>query len=308
MRKIFRQKRNGMISLAEVIAVLVIASRVVVSVIQIYNRASSVADSLNRFIEKDDVAKSVLQRIAEDIDKLATSGSDAILKLENKFESGFIITRLSIENRIYDKDNKATTFEKVTWQSSYDDVTGGLVLYRAHSGQAVEDKILAEYGDDTMAWKDRELFVPVCSGMSFFKIDVPKNNLPDSNMPSNNMPKKNTFDSNMADSNMLGNLALTNDMIEGDDKWDQATLPASLRLIVSFGPVVKLATGGFEVEEQDKVYRTVAIDRTRKIKYQFVQKEFNLPDGNDLDDANDVNDVSDINDVNVPKDTAGRNR
>lgn len=294
MKTIFGQKRNGMVSLAEVIAVLVIASLMVVSVIQVYNRTSSAADSVSRFIERDDIAKSVLQRIAEDIDRLAISGSDAVLKLENKFESGFIITRLSIENVIYDKDNKPMTFEKVTWQSRYDEEVGGLVLYRAHSGQAVEDKVLAEYGaDDTTAWKDRELFVPVCSGISFFKIDVPKNSMPENYT---------------ADSNMMGNLTLGNDMIEVDDKWDQASLPVSLRLVISFGPVIKLATGGFDVEEQDKIYRTVAIDRTRKMKYQFVRRDFNLADANELMDSNDVNDISDmndINDVNIPIDLPG---
>lgn len=282
VKSLLIRKRRGTISLAEIVAALIIASLIMIATLRIYTRANATAESINRFVEQDDVVRNLLQRIAQDIDEMATPGTDAILTLENKFSDGFNICRLSIESRIFDKDNKPRTFEKVVWQSYYDADANGLTLYRAYSGMNAEDKVLAEYETEINKWEGRELFVPVQSGLSYFKIDIPK-------------PKAAT---GLA-AEIMRDMPKSQAEIDVDDKWtSEEELPKSLRLCGAFGDVFELPTGGFGVEEEDKIYRTVAIDRTRKITYKFVKKEFNLPDVNDFYDANDFEDINDVNDVN----------
>lgn len=284
LKKILKRKRYGFTSLAEVIAALVIASMLAVIVINIYARVNNSANSLERFLEKDDKANSVLQRIAEDIDNLATPGTDAILTLENKFSNGFNICRLSITSRIYDKSGDPQVFERVVWQSSYDEFADSITIYRSHSGMTLEDKVLADFETMLDAWQGRELFVPVVSGVSFFKIDVPKY-------------ETTQFTGLEVESEEI---AYPED-IEAVDVWnDEAKLPQAVRLSISFGEVVELPTGGFDVYPEDKIWRTVAIDRVRKIQYRFFKVDYDLDDINDVNDFNDMDDFNDVDfdDVN----------
>jgi len=222
-------------SLAEVITALMIGAMVLVAVLGIYGRAERSAAAVIRKLDSSRLPSEVMQRIAEDLDEIISTGSDTKITIENKFENGFPTARLTITRTIYDSRNREQTFEKIIWQSNYDFESGvdGLVLYRSHSGLALEDKLLDKNKDD---W-ERELFVPICAGVTFFRIRVP-----------------------------WGEVFL--------DKWTGSSLPPGIEVTISSAEPFKKVDGTLEVLDEEKIIRTIAIDRTRKIRFIIKKKEF----------------------------------
>lgn len=233
MEKFFNKSKNMLgFSLAEVLVALTIGAMVLVSVITIYNRAENSAAAVKRELDSSRLASEVLQRIAEDIDKIVSLGGDTKITINNKFEKGFSTAQLMILKTIYDSENEQQIFEKVVWQTNYDNDANSLILYRSHSGIAMEDKLLDENKED---W-ERELFVPVCTGVTFFKIQVPTNE----------------------------------DFVE---KWTAASLPNGIVATISFVEPFKTLSGTLDVPEEEKISRSIAVDRNRKIRFTFTKKE-----------------------------------
>ena len=225
-------KRNRAFSLAEVVAALTIGTMVLVAVLGIYDRAERSAAAITRKLDGSGLPCEVLQRIAEDLDRTTTAGPDTKITIENKFDKGFPTARLTIKKTIYNGKNKKQPFETIVWQTNIDNDANGLVLYRSHSGMALEDKLLDEQKE---SW-EQELFVPICTGITFFKIQVPKG--------------------------------------EGfQDNWTSSSLPLGIVVTISFAEPFKTLTGTLDVPDAEKITRTIAIDRTRKIKFVFVKKE-----------------------------------
>lgn len=229
-------------SLAEVLAALTIGAMVTVAVLGIYRRAENSAATVIRRLDSSRLPGEVLQRIAEDLDNIISSGSDAKITVENKFEnvaSTMLIpaAKLTITRTIRDSRDREQIFEEIIWQSSYDfdSATNGLILYRSFSGLNLEDKVLEKNKDDF----ERELFVPICSGITFFKISV------------------------LAGKNPL-------------EKWNGSP-PPGIVVTISFAEPYKRADGTFDVLDEEKFTRTIAIDRTRKIRFDASTSEF----GND---------------------------
>lgn len=229
-------------SLAEVLAALTIGAMVTVAVLGIYRRAENSAATVIRRLDSSRLPGEVLQRIAEDLDNIISSGSDAKITVENKFEnvaSTMLIpaAKLTITRTIRDSRDREQIFEEIIWQSSYDfdSATNGLILYRSFSGLNLEDKVLEKNKDDF----ERELFVPICSGITFFKISV------------------------LAGKNPL-------------EKWNGSP-PPGIVVTISFAEPYKRADGTFDVLDEEKFTRTIAIDRTRKIRFDTSTSEF----GND---------------------------
>jgi hypothetical protein len=219
-------------SLAEVLAALTIGAMVLVSVLGIYSRAERSAAAITRRLDSSRVPCEVLQRIAEDLDRIIASGSDTKVTVENKFDNLYPTARLTFLKTIYDRRNRKQTFERIVWQTNYDYDANSLVLYRSHSGIALEDKLLDEQKED---W-ERELFVPICPGVTFFKIEVP-----------------------------VGE--------DFQDKWTSSSLPPGIVVTISFAQPFKTLAGTLDVPDVEKITRTIALDRTRKIKFIFVKKE-----------------------------------
>lgn len=229
-------------SLAEVLAALTIGAMVTVAVLGIYRRAENSAATVIRRLDSSRLPGEVLQRIAEDLDNIISSGSDAKITVENKFEnvaSTMLIpaAKLTITRTIRDSRDREQIFEEIIWQSSYDfdSATNGLILYRSFSGLNMEDKVLEKNKDDF----ERELFVPICSGITFFKISV------------------------LAGKNPL-------------EKWNGSP-PPGIVVTISFAEPYKRADGTFDVLDEEKFTRTIAIDRTRKIRFDASTSEY----GND---------------------------
>jgi hypothetical protein len=221
-------------SLAEVLAAMTIGAMVVVAVLAIYHRAEHSASAAIRRLDESQLPREVLQYIAEDLDRMIASGSDAKVTIQNKLEStasGKLIpaARLSFTRTITDALGKEHIFEEVVWQSSYniESLSEGLVLYRSHSGINLEDKVLQENKYD---W-EREAFVPICSGVTFFNISA------------------------TAGENLV-------------ERWD-GTPPTGITVILSFAEPFKNVDGTYDVPEEDKITRTIALDRTRKITFNI---------------------------------------
>ena len=233
MRRTSKKSRDLLgFSLAEVLVALTIGAMVLVAVLGIYSRAENSAAAITRKLDSSRLVSEVLQRIAEDLDRIVSPGTDTKVTIDNKFESGFSTARLIILKAIYDNEEKEQIFEKIIWQTNYDNDANGLVLYRSHSGIALEDKLLDEQKED---W-EKELFVPICTGVTFFKIQVPQGE-------------------------------------DFQDKWTSESLPPGIVVTISFAEPFKTLAGILDVPDGEKVTRNIAIDRTREVKFVFVKKE-----------------------------------
>ncbi len=239
-------RRKGF-TLLEITTVMVISSMVVITALSIFHRVKKTSLKINEKLETKDVTGEILQRIARDLDNLAVPGADTTITINNKMEGRYNKSQLIIENKIYDKASKPQVYEKIVWQSDYDEQWDCLNLYRSHSGINLEDRML----DAALAEKQKEgiaLFIPICFGMTFFQIVVPQQ--------------------------------------EKDPlaKWAGKTLPQAVQVSISFEPETENFDGTFEVLQEDITTRNIAIDRTRKIRFQFVKKDFTPDDPNDFMD------------------------
>jgi len=219
-------------TLAEILAALIVGSMILIVVLAIYSRAQDSANALTERMNASRLPSELLQRIAEDLDKATASGSNTKITLERKFQSGFSVLRFEIIRTVTDNKGGTQVLSKITWQSNLDPATGSLIIYRSHSGLAMEDKLL---GRQKQPWQ-RDVFVPVCDGATLFKIRIPK----------------------------------------GDDyldRWTSDALPKAVVVTVSFAEPYKAVDGTWDVPAADAVTRTIAIDRTRKIKFTLAKPE-----------------------------------
>ncbi len=263
-------KRSKAFSLIETVTVLAIAAMIMIAALGIYNRVKTAAAAINQTLDENVLPTEILQRIAEDLDRLATPGFDTTISIENKLDvSGYNTARLIIQNKIYDKNNKPQTFEKVVWQTYYDPFEEALILYRSHGGRNLEDKVVT---DDLQAERQEmgnEFFIPLCSGITFFKIQVPVVKM-------------------VGENKKVGELRGEEEVMAEEsekflERWGGAKLPKAITVTISFAEPYLAVTGELEVPESEKIARTIVIDRTRKIKYKFVRKDFEPEDANDID-------------------------
>lgn len=222
-------------TLAEAVATLVIAAMIMVAAIGIYTAVKRSEAAINKRLEGGFVALEILQRIVEDIDRLALPSSDVTMAIKNKTEAGgYKSAQMIIESKIYDKDNKPQTFEKITWQSRLDPDMNSLVVYRAHGGYTLEDKML----DEPKEKYERERFIPICSGVTVFSIET------------------------VSDSNTRGQV------------WEGPSLPPAVKVSISFAAPQQDFIGNLTVPAEEIKTRTVVIDRFKQLTYEFIYKDF----------------------------------
>jgi prepilin-type N-terminal cleavage/methylation domain-containing protein len=243
-------------TLAEAMAALVIAAIIMVTVAGVYTGVRRAEAAVNRRLKGGFMATEVLQRIAEDIDRLALPSSDTTMSIKNKVDAGgFKVTQMIIESKIYDKNNKPQIFEKIIWQSRVDADANGLIIFRAHSGYTLEDKMLEEPKEKY----ERELYIPICGGATLFAIE-------------------------MTDGNTV------------TENWENPGLPPAVKISVSFEPRQQDLLGNMIVPEESVKTRIVVINRFRQIPYQFIYRDFadanKIGDMNQPADANRPKDVN----------------
>jgi hypothetical protein len=240
-----QKSRSFGFTLAEVLAALTIGSMVMIIVLAIYSRAQTGAAGVVKKLENDRLPREVLQRISEDLDRVVATGQDTQINIDNKLQDGFSGARLEIVKQIIDSKNQPQILEKIVWQSAIEPDSGQLTLYRSHSGIAMEDSLLDSEKKD---WQ-RELFIPICTGLTFFRIEIPQEG---SDTPL--------------------------------DKWAGETLPNGITILLSLAKPQKSVGGTLEVSDEDKIFRSIAIDRTRKPAFTLpAMPDMNQPDANQKD-------------------------
>jgi len=214
-------------TLAEILAAMTIGAMILVAILGIYTRADRTAAAVMLKLDSSRLSSEVLQRIAEDLDRIISSDTNIKITIENKLKNNFPAAKLTITKTIKDSKGTEQKFEEIVWQSLYDyeSPDDGLVLYRSYSGIPLEDKILDKDKDQI----DLERLVPICSGVTFFKINALKGGKP-------------------------------------LEKWDDAP-PAGITATISFAEPFKGKNGAMDVPDEEKITRTIAIDRTRKIPF-----------------------------------------
>ena len=223
-------------SLAEVLAALTIGAMILVSVLGIYNRLERCSTAVTDRLDRSRLNSEVLQRIAEDLDRITFSGTDTRITVANKLDNLYQTARLEILKTIYDGKNNKQTFEKIVWQTSFDyeSAADGLVLYRSYTGMNDEDKVLDE---SRASWEKSFSFVPICTGITVFKIQIPQGQ------------------------------TLRNE-------WSSDSPPKGLVVTVSFAEPFKTVEGSLDVLDEEKTIRTIAVDRTRKVNFKLVERNY----------------------------------
>ncbi len=244
-------------TLVEVLAALTVGVMVLIVVMVLYNRGQSVSAAAIERMESNRMPREIFQRIAEDLDRVVGAGQGTQIDIVNKLQDGFSVAKIEIVRNITDAKDQPQTFEKIVWQSSVDSDSGLLTLYRSHSGIALEDTLLDSQKE---VWQ-REVFVPICSGITMFRIEAQK-----------------------------GESRFT--------RWTGEVLPPAVEVTLSFAQPYKTVTGTFDVPEQDKLVRTIAVDRTRGVTFTIPVSDVNEPN-----DANRAADADRPTDANQPADT-----
>ena len=259
-----RVRARKAVTLIETLTVLMISAMIIMAVLTVFRKTKNAAASINRNLDKNSQSNEILQRIADDIDRLISPGFDTTIALKNKNESGYETAQLTIENKFYSK-KKLEIFEKIIWQASYDPFEESLVLYRYHTGTHIEDKVFAS-GTDSAGTEEIDRFIPLCAGVTHFSIKVPQKNV-----------KK---ESNKKET---GKEEEVEEEVKMLDKWITTVLPKSVVVSISFAEPLELSIGEIEVPENERTVRTIAIDRIRKIPFVFVKKDFELEIGEQYD-------------------------
>jgi type II secretory pathway pseudopilin PulG len=281
MNRYFQYKllqRQAGFSLAETLIAVTIGAMILVAVLALYSQAEKSAASVTQKLDSTQLASEVLQRISEDLDQIVATGADTkVTILPSKYDNGYPTARLEILRTIYDKDNQKQTFEEIIWQAStdYESDANGLVLYRSHSGMVWEDKLLDELRKD---WEDNYTFVPVCTGVTFFKIETI----------------------------IKGQDA--NQVEKTDTGWNNDTLPPGIAVTISFAQPYKTAAGDINVPDEQKITRTIAIDRTRKLQFNIPQIDANQVGAEDAnqEQAPDANKPAEPNNTIMDANNAGK--
>lgn len=241
--RLLGDRRQAGFSLGELLAVVIIGSMILVAILTIYGRASQAADAVLRKIDAPAWTSEVLQLLAEDLGR--TLGTDDVtVQIRNGFDNKFQRAELVLKRTYHDSENKEQTLEQITWRAGYDHEgqTPGLVIYRSYEGVAQEDKLLDDNRDEVEKFSP---FVPICRGVTFFQIQACK-----------------------------GEQLI--------DQWPASPPPPGVRITISFGRPYETVGGSYDVDEQDKVSRTVAIDPMRKIAFALAPRA----DANGVPDPN----------------------
>jgi hypothetical protein len=210
------------------IVTVIIGALVLTAILGIYGRANQAANAVLAKVESPSLASEVLQLITEDLGR--TLGADDVtLQVRNGFDNGFHRAELVLRRTFHDGENKEQTLEEIIWRAAYEHggETPGLVLYRSHDGVAQEDKLLDDNRD---TWERNYPFVPVCRGVSFFQIQACKGE----------------------------------DLV---DQWATPALPPGIRVTLSFAEPYETVRGTWDVLDDEKISRTIAVDVMRKIKF-----------------------------------------
>jgi prepilin-type N-terminal cleavage/methylation domain-containing protein len=270
---------DGGFSLVELLAVLVISTMLIIASMGIYGQMQRTFGELNSSVETQHLPNEILQCIAEDLDRI-------IAPLSGKVAD----TQISIVNK-FDQFYQSSQLKITTtyYDNKNEKQIFDEIIWQSNYDFDANGLILYRshsgltvedklLGEEKTKSKN-ELFIPVAAGLTHFKIQVPR-----------------------------GDSLL--------DAWTSDSLPTAIKISISFASPFRNIDGSFTVPENEMYTRTVAIDRTRQIKFTFVpsdlselvEYEFDVNDLNiyDLNDFNDLDVFDDTKDLSEPNATDDR--
>lgn len=269
-------------TLVEIVVVLAILASIIITIMTVYSQVSKAASKVDAEIGTDNRGIEILQLIAEDIDRLSVSGDETQIQINSKTTNGTQRSRMIITTYTYDQKYKKQEYEQVTWMSYLDEFDGLLYLYRSHGGIALEESMFDKVDtfrfteeekktQEELQKKGAERFIPICSGMTLFEFSVPNGE---------------------SESSLTYN-------------WTSETMPKAVRVDISFEEPVEDVFGDYIIHEDSIYTRTIATNRLREIKFQFVHQDFDTEDPNSLKDPNslldgnseDPNSVEDLDNI-----------
>lgn len=272
--KIFDLKRG--FSLIELLAVLVISTMLIIASIGIYGQMQKTVDQMNSAVENQQLPNEILQYIAEDLDSIVAplSGRDSDTKISIQNKTDNFYQSAQLKiTRTYYDNNNEKQIFDEIIWQSNYDFSTNALILYRSHSGLTVEDKLL--GGEKDKFKN-ELFIPVAAGLTYFKIQVPR-----------------------------GDTLL--------ESWNSERLPNSVIISLSLVPPFKDTNGSFIVLENEMYTRTVAIDRTRQIKFKFISPDVNefgqsALDINDLDidDPNDFNDLDGLDDSNDLDISGGR--
>lgn len=224
-----QERCNRGYSLGEMLAALVIGAMVLTAILGVYGQANRAAEAVLDKIETPTLATEVLQRIAEDLDGILGVDDNVTMQIRNGFDNGFVTAELVVRRILKDAENEEQTLEEITWRAAYDyeSAVPGLAIYRSRTGVGLEDKLLDARRE---RWESNYPFVPLCGGVTYFRIEVPR-----------------------------GEGAV--------DRWPGPSPPPGVRVTLSFAQPYETVRGTLDVLDEQKISRTIAIDRVRAIRF-----------------------------------------
>ena len=228
-------------SLVEVVSAMVISAMILAATMVVYCRMQQAAVAVLARVNQSNLPSEVLQLIAEDLDDV-TAGPGTLILIDNKLDKGFPVARLTIRKTVTNKKNEDQIFEEIVWQGAYDVATDRVTLYRSHDGLVEEDRLLDRQRSDS---EKLVPFVPVCSGLTEFRIEAPQGE------------------------NML-------------DRWANPTPPTGVQVTLSFADPVRTPQGQLEIPQESLITRMIAVDRSRQVKFEVAVADANQsgPDAN----------------------------
>ncbi len=227
------QTRRGF-SLVEVLAAMVIGSMVLIAVLTVYNRAERTAAAVTRSLGDSGRSREALQLIAEDFDKIIETNSDTDMIIVNRYINNYYTALLLIKVTYKDQTNKDQKYEELLWQCN-----------KNHESDANDMVLYRSYEgiapEDKLLDRDRETseknaYVPICRGVTYFEVKI-----------------------------------ITGEK-DPDRAWPEG-IPLGAVFIISFAEPFKDADGHYNVPESEKYSRTIAFDKSRKIKFVIAENE-----------------------------------
>ncbi len=223
-------------TLVETLVVLVLSATIFTATLGVYQHIRDASVMVDDRMSQHRLQNEIMQKITEDIDRLAVPGVEVTINFHNRSVKGtkkqlYNSGQLILNNSFYGINDKKQVYEEIVWQTSYDPGKGKMILYRMHDGLNAEDRLLE--GDASLSI-NTGLYIPVASGVTFFEIRTQQ-----------------------------GENVLT--------EWASKSVPKAVRVGLSFAEHEELEKGVFVIPEKFIVYRKVAIDRTRKIPFQVTK-------------------------------------
>ncbi|NQV32958.1 MAG: prepilin-type N-terminal cleavage/methylation domain-containing protein, partial [Phycisphaeraceae bacterium] len=160
--------RSGF-TLTELLVAVVVASMLLSVLLAISSHVQQSAASIEQALGEFELIQEVLQLIAEDLDTKIDPEAGTTLTVFNRMEDGYPTAKMVITTTMKNEKFEDEMLEEITWQANVDIQTNRIVLYRSHTGKILEDKLLDQRRDEVESLSP---FVPVCGGLTAFRIEV----------------------------------------------------------------------------------------------------------------------------------------